>query len=744
MFRSLFPESPAYLRQLNAAGRERARALFVFLNALILISTAFILALNLLLKPLPTVNVLIAAVIVSSFLCLWLLHNGRPQLAGNIINAVVFSVILYLTYLDATGVHPLHGFTQTGMMAAGLALAGLFGSKRLPLVFGLIYSLTLVALVFYLSSLHHWSALRRSTVEFTLDGIIALAAGSILIFLLRRIYDRSLAAISTRNRRLERFLSSLRRSEERFHRLSDASFEAVVLSQDGRILEANRAFTELFGHNADDDVTIEGLVSAEHRDRLRSLLNSDSRKSAELLCKRKDGSTLLVEARSSIIKNPDSAVRSVVMRDITNERKNLEQLEHLAYHDALTGLGNRKLLQQTTESILVEGRRCAILLADLDRFKEINDTLGHPFGDALLQGLAHRIRESFPAPFLTCRTGGDEFTLLIPDPDGESMVRDIAQSFSDAINRALRTDGVTLEMQCSIGASYSPNHGSDFEALFRCADVAMYAAKRSGTGIAVYASILDLHNPRRLMLLSDLGRMVRERAFELHFQPKVDLINHDIDGYEVLTRWTHPRLGSISPAELIPLAETGNHIGLLTETVIDVTLEQMRSWTPQFKPTLAVNVSARNLVDEMFPERVIQAIEEYNINPAQLELEITESAFMHDPQRALQSVLRLNQAGITLSIDDFGTGYSSLSYLTDLPVQALKIDLSFIREMIKKEKHQILVSSTIQLAHGLGLAVIAEGVENEDTARALRKMECDFGQGFHFGAPVPAPAIMRR
>lgn len=238
--------------------------------------------------------------------------------------------------------------------------------------------------------------------------------------------------------------------------------------------------------------------------------------------------------------------------------------------------------------------------------------------------------------------------------------------------------------------------------------------------------------------------MVREKAFELHFQPKVDLINHDIDGYEVLTRWTHPRLGSISPAELIPLAETGNHIGLLTETVIDVTLEQMRSWTPQFKPTLAVNVSARNLVDEMFPERVIQAIEEYNINPAQLELEITESAFMHDPQRALQSVSRLNQAGITLSIDDFGTGYSSLSYLTDLPVQALKIDLSFIREMIKKEKHQILVSSTIQLAHGLGLAVIAEGVENEDTARALRKMECDFGQGFHFGAPVPAPAIMRR
>ncbi|MBW7858365.1 MAG: EAL domain-containing protein [Leptonema sp. (in: Bacteria)] len=452
----------------------------------------------------------------------------------------------------------------------------------------------------------------------------------------------------------------------------------------------------------------------------------------------------MVELRSSIIPSDIGTTRSVVIRDITQEREHRNQLEYLAYYDPLTGLANRKYLQERVDQLIDHNRGCALILADIDHFKEINDTLGHSFGDSLLQAVGNRLKTAFDEDLLVGRAGGDEFILLVPDITTEQMIRNIATAFHAEIARPVTSEGVTIELQCSIGIAYTPIHGLDFNSLLRCADVAMYTAKQTGIEIAIYAPILDRHNPRRLQLLSDISRMIREKSFSLHFQPKVELLNHKIQGYEALSRWWHKQLGAISPAEIIPLAETSNHIEALTEAIIKSTFEQLNNWKlNSFMPTIAINVSARNLTDETFVPYVIDAMNRYDISPNQLEFEITESAFMFDPKRALHSVQKINEIGIHLSVDDFGTGYSSLSYLTDLPVDALKIDLSFVREMIRKEKHQILVSSTIQLGHSLGLSVIAEGIEDKETANTLRQMGCDQGQGFYFGKPVPAGEILR-
>lgn len=719
--------------------------MFLFLIGMIPTGSGLLIIHLFFLRPDPVLDATFAGITGASAVSLWLLYAGYPNRAGIPVSLALFLAAQAMGWQTLQGALPPTIFPLTGLMLGSIIAVTLFAPRLLALIFAGLHSLTLLGYLVLLSRRPEWHEQRHLYIQFALDGAILLIFSGLLLFQFRRVYDRGLRTISGRRKQHRRFLKNLRHSQERYRRLAEASFEAILIERGGKILEMNRAFEDLFGYDPENPpASLESLILPEDRRRLPLLLLSRNREVIELNCVRRDGSPLTVEGRSSVVRGTDGMVRSLVLRDITSEKENHRRLEYQANHDPLTGLANRKLLQKRADELLQSGKSCALLLADLDRFKDINETLGHPFGDRVIRRLGHRLGRLYHDAALACRTGGDEFALLIPDPGTEEEILEAAENFRETIRGALVEGSLSLEIEASVGAAVAPTHADDLNGLLRCADVAMYAAKRSQGTSALYTRSMDLDNPRRFQLVTDLGRMIRERSFDLHFQPRIKLSTGRIDGFEVLTRWRHPVLGVISPGELIPLAETGNLIGPLTLAVIEETLMQQKMWAATgFHPTLAVNISARNLSDEDFPSRVIDTIDRFNAHAKTIELEITESAFLHDPRRAMDSAKRLSEAGFSLAIDDFGTGYSSLSYLADLPVRTLKIDLSFVREMLVKAKNLILVSSTIQLGHGLGLSVVAEGVESDDTARALAGMHCDYAQGFHFGMPQPASSILR-
>lgn len=431
---------------------------------------------------------------------------------------------------------------------------------------------------------------------------------------------------------------------------------------------------------------------------------------------------------------------------MTNVR-HLQQLRTQATHDSLTGLPNRLLLREQTDRAIARaqsgGHRSALLLIDLDGFKEINDTLGHHIGDSLLKLLAHRLRAAVGERGSTlARLGGDEFAIVLPRIDGEDQAAAYAHQIRSSLRRPFSLDGVTLEVGASIGIAICPEHGTDSSSLLRCADVAMYQAKRDASGYSIYAARLDPHTPQRLALMTELGAAIREDQLVLHYQPKVDVRAQRIVGFEALVRWNHPERGLIPPNEFIELAEMSELIRPLTSWVVDRALRQWREWRDQGKHfTIAVNLSARNLLDQDFPDEIAAALETYRVDIGHLELEITESALISDPERALMTLDRLNELGVRFAIDDFGTGYSSLSYLQRLPIHILKIDRSFVSQVASQEHDRIIVQSTINLAKNLALKVVAEGVEDHTTLSYLDALGCDVVQGFFVSRPLESEAI---
>ncbi len=435
-------------------------------------------------------------------------------------------------------------------------------------------------------------------------------------------------------------------------------------------------------------------------------------------------------------------------RDVTDKRNYLERMEFLANHDALTQLPNRALLARRVEEVLVGnklGTQMALLLIDLDRFKEINDTLGHARGDQMLKQLGNRLQLLFEgSQALVARLGGDEFAVFLPLVDGREEALSVAWSVSRAISVGFDLDGFCIEISASIGISLCPDQAKDLSTLMRFADVAMYYAKSHFRGVAFYNADFDSHSTKRLELMGALGRAIREDQLILHFQPKIDLVSHHVYGFEALVRWGHPELGLILPSEFIPLAEMSTVIYAVTSWVLEQSIKQCKNWrNAGYAMSVAVNLSARNLMDERIVADLRRMLIQYDVPGSALELEITESMIMQDPNRALGILERINQLGITLSIDDFGTGYSSLAYLKRLPVQALKIDYSFIRAMLDDKQDQIIVNSTIHLAHNLGLQVVAEGVETQEVYDELVALGCNSAQGFFMGHPMPAAASMQ-
>jgi diguanylate cyclase (GGDEF)-like protein len=422
--------------------------------------------------------------------------------------------------------------------------------------------------------------------------------------------------------------------------------------------------------------------------------------------------------------------------------------EHQAVHDALTGLPNRSLFRHRIEQVVNAGRRAdrtaAVMLIDLDHFKEINDTLGHHAGDRLLQEVSERLRGSLDEQDMVARLGGDEFGVLLSDLPSQEEAGAVAAHLLAQLREPFSIEGLTLEVDASIGIACAPEHGSAVEQLIQRADIAMYAAKEGGRGHVLFEPQLDRYSPRRLSLAGALRSAIADGEIVLFFQPKAELATGRIIGVEALARWQHPRLGLIGPSEFVPIAEQTGLIGPLTTHVLEEALRQLSQWTQQGEElSVAANLSARSFLDAQLAVEIPRLLERNGVEARQLELEITESMLMLDPTRAKATLERLSAIGLSLSVDDFGTGYSSLANLKRLPVDVIKIDKSFVIDMPHDPSDAAIVRSTIDLAHNLGLKVVAEGVESHEAWRRLEELGCDLAQGFHVSRPLPADAMTR-
>ncbi len=427
----------------------------------------------------------------------------------------------------------------------------------------------------------------------------------------------------------------------------------------------------------------------------------------------------------------------------TINARHVVSLAYQARHDSLTGLPNRSLLHETFGEHLVaaeaEGAHPALMLLDLERFKDVNDTLGHHVGDKLLAQIGPRLAHSLEGQrALVCRLGGDEFAVLISPVGGGEQAWAIAQDLVEAIQRPFLVEGMALQIGATVGLAHYPDHGSDSHALLRAADVAMYQAKQGACGVAVYDRSLDSHSPARLALAAELVGSISGDQLLLHYQPKVELSSRRIVGFEALVRWHHPRLGLLLPEAFMQLAEMSDIIHDFTRRVMDLALTQIGQLEALGHPQpVAVNLSARNLRDTRFVAQLAQAMESHGVPWSRMELELTETALMHDPDYATALLDQLASMGVRIAVDDFGTGYSSLAYLRRLPIHALKIDRSFVMDMPDNPQDTIIVRSTIDLAHNLGLKVIAEGVESARVVELLTEMGCDEAQGYHLCRPLP-------
>lgn len=421
--------------------------------------------------------------------------------------------------------------------------------------------------------------------------------------------------------------------------------------------------------------------------------------------------------------------------------------EWQALHDALTGLPNRTLfLRHLREAIerTQPGHRVAVMIMDLDRFKEINDTLGHHFGDRLLQQIGPRLAHVLRDGDLMARLGGDEFGVVLPDlPDEAAAVR-VAERLLEELERPLTVEGLALDVTGSIGIAIHPVHSDDVEALLRCADVAMYAAKDAGGGFEVYRASLDQHSPQRLTLVSQVRPGIENGEFVLHYQPKLRLADGRATGVEALVRWEHPERGLIPPDAFIPLVEQTVLLRPLTHHVLEQAMQQWHAWARRgLQVGVAVNLSARSLLDTELPEHVAGLLDRWDMPARFLTLELTESFLMADSTRSIGVMAELSDVGVRLSIDDFGTGYSSLSYLKRLPLDEIKVDRSFVMNMQRDPNDAMIVRATVELGKNLGLQVVAEGVEDPDTLQELTELGCDLAQGYLISRPVPAAEVTR-
>ena len=549
---------------------------------------------------------------------------------------------------------------------------------------------------------------------------------------------------------------SLRESEARYRALFRNSIDAILLMHpDGAILAANDEACRMLDYS-------EGELRKLGRDRIfdttdtrvKSLMDELSRNGSargEFRMRRKDGSQVPVELSAAMFN--DRAGRpctSMIIRDITERRRAEEHIEYLAYHDELTGIPNRAHFQREFEHAVSVSQRyglsCALMLVDLDRFKIINDTIGHQAGDLLLKQMAARLRACLRDSDIICRLGGDEFVILMQDAANMQAVTAVADKILEVASRPLVIDDQEFLVTASIGISNYPQDGTDLQTLLKSSDLAMYRAKEAGkNGYRYFSPEMNLHSRQRMEIESALRGALDRQEFAVYYQPKVRLSSRTVAGMEALLSWRHPERGLLSPGDFIAIAEETGLIVPIGDWVMEEACRQGQAIREAGHRNLrvAVNLSARQLFDDELARRVADILDHTGFPAQNLELEITESMVMQDAEQAVRLLTALHGTGVRIAIDDFGTGYSSLAYLKRFPIDCVKIDRSFIRDLPGNRDDVSITRSIIAMAHNMKLEVVAEGVETAQQAEFLHAHGCDEIQGYLFSEPLPADAFER-
>lgn len=636
------------------------------------------------------------------------------------------------------GHHALSPLVYWSLVIAWTLLLSFFlcrQSWRRNLVF-LVASLLFAAT----ASLVMYSALK------TLFPVVPLAVAAITAYLLatlRSLESQTLKALV--------YAVVLRKRDALLKSIVLSSTDSIICIDDsGTIKTANPAAELLFRSGT------EKLPGKSIFELVPSLLETsagdDATQFSELVdsirecaARSRDGEEFPVELSFSRVRLKDERLYTAIIRDISERKAQQRQLQFQATHDPLTTLPNRPALAAHLDSLLAsfDGTgRVALMMIDLDRFKEVNDTLGHNVGDYVLYEVARRLERVVVDRGFIARIGGDEFALVVNNCGERQRLSLLSAQLVDCLRKPIETCGVAIDVGLSIGIATYPDDANDAESLFKNSDVAMYVAKRSATGFEYYDSANDRHSIRKLTIATRLRQAIADCQLELHYQPKVDLASGRVDSAEALLRWNDEMLGVVAPDEFIALAESTDLIQPLSNWTLTEAFRRSAEWRDGgVDVRVAVNVSARLLQDASFPRRLGVMMKEAKVAPDRVELEITESAMMVDPNRAMRVIDGLHELGVLISIDDYGTGYSSLAYLRDLPVHALKLDKSFVSNMRERDGDRVIVESTVQMAHAMNLKIVAEGVETADDAEMLREMGYDYAQGYWYSKALAADAF---
>ena len=548
----------------------------------------------------------------------------------------------------------------------------------------------------------------------------------------------------------------LRSSEERFRAVLNTTQDGVmIVGPDGRLLLHNRALADLLGYPDEelDDLSVGQLVPAETLEQIMALLSARLWSDAapthhEVQMVRRDGEVVDTDMSVAAYREADQKVGVLVeVRDLTESKRASDTIRRMADYDALTGLPNRALFDRYVQRALDDaervGRSVAVLMIDLDRFKLINDTLGHPSGDRLLKAVAKRLSGHLPPRLTLARFGGDEFLVLVPDAGGQEAAEVVARSVVDSFAADFEHEGRELRVTGSVGLAVYPDHGSDSDSLIRNAGAAMYQAKaRSGNRYATYRPDGEESARDRLSLEAELRHAIDNEEFFLQYQPEIHIESGKTVAVEALIRWRHPERGEVQPDDFIPLVEDTGLIVPLGEWILRTACEQMRAWHEEGLPAvrIAVNLSARQLLEPDFAAMVKRVLDETGLAPSFLELEVTETTAMQNAD-AVPLLQEIRDMGIGTSLDDFGTGHSSLGRLSQFPVDALKIDRSFVSGAEESSADPAIVRGIIALGHAMGLSVVAEGVETEAQLAMLRYLDCDLAQGYGYSPALDADAL---
>lgn len=572
-------------------------------------------------------------------------------------------------------------------------------------------------------------------VPFALSAVLAYGLAT-----LRSLESETLRAIA--------FSVGIIKRDALLKSIVQSSTDAIIcVDAEGRIMTANPAASELFScpHAELRRASILDFIPAllqEPRDSFEALTGNVTEWEARA---RKAEAGFPVDVSISRIMVKDEHLYTAIIRDISERKAQQRQLQFQATHDPLTTLPNRPALAAHLDAVLARStleQSAALLMIDLNRFKEVNDTLGHNVGDYVLYEAARRLADVVADRGFIARIGGDEFALVVHGDEESLQVAALSRELVDCLKEPVQTCGVSIDIGLSIGIARFPADADDAETLLKRADIAMYVAKSKRSGFQFYDAAHDGHSIRKLTIASRLRKAIANDELELHFQPQVNLSTSRAESVEALLRWEDAALGKVSPDEFIGLAETTDLIQPLTDWTLVTGFRQLAQWQSQgLNLRVAINISARVLQDGGFPRRIGAMLQRMGVPPELVELEITESAVMVDPEHALEVVRELASLGVLISIDDFGTGYSSLSYLRDLPVHAVKLDKSFVIDLERNDDNRVIVESTVQMAHALKLEIIAEGTESESVVKYLTGLGYDYAQGYWYSAALPPGAL---